>query len=339
MRAGNRSWPMAVFIAAASMAGACGAERVCAPGSTQACVCTGNGSGAQTCAADGARWGGCECAVSAAIEPPSAAAATAVGGPKPAELHATTPSVTQAPGVDAPKPAVAAGRPPTAPQGRGTALGSDPMNALGAVMGDEVGKNFGFGGLGLKGTGAVAPNVPQQIGPTKPATTGLASSAAPVAPAAVEGTGSDYGRAAGGFHGRSEKIAGHVTSEVSSAPPRSREEIKKTLLSEHDAVRRCYEQQLQHHPGLQGGVIVHLSIDAAGLPQKVNVTENTTGDPVLGGCVARAVKTMKFGPGAPTGVQYPVQFETGRTAGGSQDWMAQFAQGIELGLKLAPLLL
>ena len=42
---------------------------------------------------------------------------------------------------------------PTSPFGRETALGSDPMNALGDLMGDTLGSNGGFGGLGLNGTG------------------------------------------------------------------------------------------------------------------------------------------------------------------------------------------
>jgi len=42
---------------------------------------------------------------------------------------------------------------PTSPFGRDTALGVDPENALGALMGNQVGENFGYGGLGLRGTG------------------------------------------------------------------------------------------------------------------------------------------------------------------------------------------
>jgi len=40
-----------------------------------------------------------------------------------------------------------------APDMKDRALGADPMSALGALTGDQVGTNFGFGGTGLRGTG------------------------------------------------------------------------------------------------------------------------------------------------------------------------------------------
>ena len=42
---------------------------------------------------------------------------------------------------------------PTSPYGGETAIGADPMSALGAMMGAQIGENAGFGGLGLRGTG------------------------------------------------------------------------------------------------------------------------------------------------------------------------------------------
>src|SRR4029079_6354978 len=42
---------------------------------------------------------------------------------------------------------------PTSPYGADVALGADPMSAIGALMGDQIGSNFGFGGLGLRDTG------------------------------------------------------------------------------------------------------------------------------------------------------------------------------------------
>lgn len=42
---------------------------------------------------------------------------------------------------------------PTSPFGSDSALGNDPMSALGSLMGEEVGESAGLGGLGLRGTG------------------------------------------------------------------------------------------------------------------------------------------------------------------------------------------
>ncbi|WP_437878149.1 hypothetical protein [Sorangium sp. So ce513] len=43
------------------LTGCKGEEKACVPGSTQTCVCPGVQQGAQTCAADGARWESCVC--------------------------------------------------------------------------------------------------------------------------------------------------------------------------------------------------------------------------------------------------------------------------------------
>ena len=42
---------------------------------------------------------------------------------------------------------------PTSPYGRDSALGTDPVRALGALMGDQIGLNLGLGGLGAHGRG------------------------------------------------------------------------------------------------------------------------------------------------------------------------------------------
>lgn len=47
---------------------ACSTERVCAPGSTQQCMCTDGAKGAQSCASDGEQWGACTCSKGAAAQ-------------------------------------------------------------------------------------------------------------------------------------------------------------------------------------------------------------------------------------------------------------------------------
>lgn len=42
---------------------------------------------------------------------------------------------------------------PSSPYGADSAAGQDSLNAMGALMGDQIGSNYGFGGLGLRGTG------------------------------------------------------------------------------------------------------------------------------------------------------------------------------------------
>lgn len=89
------------------------------------------------------------------------------------------------------------GRPPPRPRGRrpsfgsDTALGNDPMGALGALMGDSIGESFGFGGLGLSGTGMGG-------GGTGEGTIGLGNIGT-IGHGGGTGTGSGYGRGGGSF--------------------------------------------------------------------------------------------------------------------------------------------
>ncbi|MDD9933198.1 MAG: VIT domain-containing protein [Myxococcales bacterium] len=76
------------------------------------------------------------------------------------------------------------GQLPRTAHGVSAAPPNDPMSSLGALMGDQIGGDFGFGGLALRGSGHSGDgNIGLDI---------------------VGGTG--YGRGAGGFRGRSRKI-------------------------------------------------------------------------------------------------------------------------------------
>ncbi|MEM7607125.1 MAG: FHA domain-containing protein, partial [Myxococcota bacterium] len=86
---------------------------------------------------------------------------------------------------------------PTSPFGADTAIGSDPMSALGALMGDQIGENAGFGGLGLRGTGRGG-------GGTGEGTIGLGNLGT-IGHGGGGGSGNGYGRGAGGFRGRTAR--------------------------------------------------------------------------------------------------------------------------------------
>lgn len=81
----------------------CGTTRVCAPGATQACVCTSAAQGAQSCAADGSRWEQCVCA-GGAVPPPAAPAANPgtpaqAARPAPGAGAATPPTAPACPAI------------------------------------------------------------------------------------------------------------------------------------------------------------------------------------------------------------------------------------------------
>ncbi|WP_420814236.1 hypothetical protein [Polyangium fumosum] len=76
---------------------ACSSERVCAPGSTQACLCAEGPRGVQSCASDGARWEPCACSA-AGTAPANAGAKVADAVPQPQQPAVPNPgAVVQAP--------------------------------------------------------------------------------------------------------------------------------------------------------------------------------------------------------------------------------------------------
>src|SRR5690606_29322203 len=61
---------------------------------------------------------------------------------------------------------------PTAPWARADALGDAPQNAFGALWGEEIGDNFGSGGLSLSGPGEGGGGLYQGIGLSRVGTIG-----------------------------------------------------------------------------------------------------------------------------------------------------------------------
>lgn len=107
----------------------CSSEQVCAPGSTQQCLCTDGAHGAQPCASSGDRWESCTCTKGAPVQgspqtlapdPPGVPVATAnqpaaaqPGIAPPAKTAAATPTTTQTAsgGTEAPAAQEPAGSP------------------------------------------------------------------------------------------------------------------------------------------------------------------------------------------------------------------------------------
>lgn len=175
---------------------------------------------------------------------------------------------------------------PTSPYGRDTALGADPMSALGALMGDQIGENFGYGGLGLRGTGRGG-------GGTGEGTIGLGNLGT-IGHGSGTGTGSGYGRGAGGLHGRSSSVPSIRPGEVESFGSLSKEVIRRVVRRHLNEVRFCYEQELNSRPDLDGRVSVKFVISPTGSVQSSMVADSTLGNSRAEQCIAQAVRRWTF---------------------------------------------
>lgn len=199
---------------------------------------------------------------------------------------------------------------PTSPYGADQARGNDAMSAIGDIMGDHVGDNFGFNGLGMTGTGRGG-------GGTGLGTYGLGRLGT-LGHGGGAGPGQGYGP--GGYGGGVQ-----IRDDRDSRVPRVREtgadvngalsaEAIRRVVRRHLAeVRFCYEQGLQQNPSMEGRVTVSWIISPSGAVQSSNVTSTTLGNGRVESCISNAVRRWTFPQpdgGGMVGVNYPFMLQS-----------------------------
>jgi TonB family protein len=194
---------------------------------------------------------------------------------------------------------------PVSPFG-GEPIGVDPENALGALMGDQIGDNFGYGGLGLRGTGRGG-------GGTGEGTIGLGALGT-IGHGGGGGTGSGYGRGAGGLGGRRGGAPSIRSGAAMVKGSLSKEVIRRIVHRHINEVKFCYERELAKRPDLSGRVSIKFIISGSGSVQMAAVADSTIGAPVVENCIAEAVRRWSFPQPEGGGiviVTYPFQLEAG----------------------------
>ncbi len=177
---------------------------------------------------------------------------------------------------------------PTSPFGADRALGVDPVSALGAMTGADIGANFGFGGLGMRGHGVGG-------GGTGEGTIGMGHGGRFGTMGAGGGHGTGYGKGAGGELGdRTSTVPQVRQGEAVVQGGLSKEVIRRIVRQHLNEVKFCYEQQLNARPDLEGRVKVMFVISPTGSVQSALVTETEIHNSVVEQCVARAVRRWVF---------------------------------------------
>ncbi|MEM1415824.1 MAG: AgmX/PglI C-terminal domain-containing protein [Myxococcota bacterium] len=181
----------------------------------------------------------------------------------------------------------------SSPFGAETAIGSDPMDALGHLLGDRLGTADGSGGLGPNGTGRGG-------GGDGEGTVGLGDrglgTIGDCAPGAdCRGGRGDYGRTAALTSERRRvrvpRLGGRVESLQGSL---SREAIRRTINRHRNEVKFCYEQGLQGRPDLEGRVVTRFLIGPTGTVMQAGVQSSDLGDGRVERCIATAVRRWTF---------------------------------------------
>ena len=180
---------------------------------------------------------------------------------------------------------------------RGSA-GVDAEQALGGLIGKQIGSAHGAGGLGMIGTGHGRGG-----GGTGEGTIGLGSLG--TIGRGGGGQGAGYGRLRGRRAGRRPRV---MTGRPTVRGALDREIIRRIIRRHINEVRYCYARGLQSRPALAGRVNLQFSIASNGRVVSSTVISSTLGDRRVGVCISAAVRRWRFP--APRGgglviVRYP----------------------------------
>lgn len=185
-------------------------------------------------------------------------------------------------------------------------LGAEAHAALGNMFGGQDGHAEALGGVfrpGMGGTG-IAPGA------------GGGPSVGVAMRTRGRGTEPGYGRPEGKIPGRET----HKPILVMREPAEvigglDREEIARVVRRHRDAVRHCYERELQSRPDLEGKVVMRFVVGGNGAVLAAKAAESTLADPTVEACIARQIQTWQF-PAVQGGgvvvVRYPFLFRAGR---------------------------
>jgi TonB family protein len=202
-----------------------------------------------------------------------------------------------------------------------TALGNDPVDARGHLMGTEYGDAYGNGGLGMFGNG----------------NGGGGSNIVDFGLGEVGQMGHGYGNRDGVGIGRDGGTMGRPTRRCGENEPcggpelrghqghgpeirfvdvrtfggLSKEAIQRVVTLNRNRIKHCYESALVSSPELNGRVTVSFTIAPEGNVRSSEIAVNNTGDDRLGQCILTVVRHLSF-PQADgiTAATYPFLLQT-----------------------------
>jgi pSer/pThr/pTyr-binding forkhead associated (FHA) protein len=170
--------------------------------------------------------------------------------------------------------------------GKDSALGADAQDALGGLLGDQIGDAYGVGGLGLAGTGRGG-------GGTGAGTIGLGTLGT-IGRGGGGGGGAGYGRGAGRLGGRRSRAPDVVPGQAVVKGSLDKEIIRRVIRRHINEVKYCYEKELTTNPDLKGRVSIQFTISGSGQVIASVVQSSDMRNPACEQCIAQAVRRWLF---------------------------------------------
>ena len=190
--------------------------------------------------------------------------------------------------------------------GRDMALGNDPEDALGNLIGVQIGEAAGIGGLSVVGTGWGGGGTGPTLGFGILNTIGSAG----------RGTGgqNDYGRQVGLITRPRHTVVPEVVSGTVSVHGSLDKEIIRRIVRQHmNEVKFCYDQELARKPTLAGRISVQFAISPVGQVITSVMQSTSMDDARVENCVVNAVRRWEFPKPVGGGIAivlYPFSFTT-----------------------------
>ena len=180
-------------------------------------------------------------------------------------------------------------------------IGSDAIHAMGGWSGKTVGVSQGFGGFGAVGMGRGGG--------------GFSENSLGVGGIGLKGrAGGDkkFGRGAGNLGERSSRVPKVIPGKASVTGALDKAIIRRVINKNRQAIKYCYDKELQKQKDLHGKIVVTFVISPTGRVVKSSVRQSTMKNKAVEDCIASRVKRFKFP--APKGggiveVSYPFIFK------------------------------
>jgi TonB family protein len=170
--------------------------------------------------------------------------------------------------------------------GRDSALGDEAEEALGNLIGNDVGDAYGMGGLGLIGTGRYGGGLGE-------GTVGTSRHLGTIGKGGQNGT-ADYGRGVGPKLRKRVASTPKIARSVKVVGALDKSIIRRIIRRHINEVKFCYQSELQSSPDLSGRVVVKFSISPTGQVAFSKVQTSTMGNVKVETCLTTAVRRWLF---------------------------------------------
>jgi FHA domain-containing protein len=163
-------------------------------------------------------------------------------------------------------------------------LGGDIRGATGNMFGTAAGDSFGFGGLGVRGTGTGGGGAGETVGIGGIGTKGRGG-----------GLGG-YGQGVGGLGRKTDRDVAITAGNATVIGSIDKELIRAVIKEHAQQIRFCYEEQLAVNPKLAGKVVIRWTIDADGNASNASVDGSGTSlsDDKVHQCMMARIVSWQF---------------------------------------------